>query len=284
MMEKNFGSEKSDYSMAEQLPEVISMEKDRELTLRTREMEENTIRVSRSDLTIDDSPEIRLLSEDENEMRLQLMKLCGSLEFKSATRLSDADHEDIRNADEQAFEFRMFSGMAHKILLREEEGMGGGAFVKLRDPRIFAVPRAGGQRKWDLQQAAISGDEVLEYSKRRAWGLEVPWRVKVVRLPGEGVSQGANIALSLQQQATSGKKTKPNKRLRILLRQRKKREDRLVLQAKLEAIRREEAEREKKSRKNRGKKLKKRAKEKSLKSVGAEVEHNAVTAASGSPD
>ena len=234
--------------------------------LQTAQMEE-WISVRRSALVNDHGKaQDELEPEVEKALKARLAELFGPLPPLSPGLPSDADH---RVEDEHEFEFRMFSGGAHKIVLCEDEGMGDGAFVNLRDPRIFAVPRAVGQRKAEFDQTAMSGEDVLDGAKRRAWGLEVPWRVKVLKIIGSPTSQIMNITVKMVQENTSGRRTKPNKKRRIILRENAKKAEELARRTKLEEQNKEEADKEKRSRKNREKKLKKRAKEKASKATGA---------------
>ena len=256
----------SDYSTdSSPQADVMPMEASNGLSLRTGDMKEGVC-VRRSALVDNDG-----MAQDELEpgvekaMRARLAELVGPLPALSPGPLSDADHE---NGDEQEFEFRMFSGGAHKIVLREDEGMGDGAFVNLRDPRIFAVPPAVGQRKAEFDHTAMTGEEVMEGSRRRAWGLEVPWRVTVLKVTGSPTSQVTNIVVNVARENATGKKTKHNKKRRIILRERAKKAEELARCAMLEKQNREEADKEKRSRKNREKKLKKRAKDKAIKAVG----------------
>jgi len=231
------------------------------------EKTEEGICVSRNAL-VDDGGKAQdeLDPEVEKALRTRLAELFEPLQLVfPEVMMSD---ENLRNEDDQEFEFRMFSGGVHRIVLREDEGMGDGAFVKLRDPRTFVVPRAVGQRKAEFENSAMTGEEVLERSGRRAWGLEVPWRVKILKVTESRTSQTTHIMVKVEPQYTAGKKTKPNKKRRILLRDRTKKAEEKARLTKLEEQNREEAEREKKSRKNREKKLKKRAKEKASKANG----------------
>lgn len=67
-------------------------------------------------------------------------------------------------------------------------------------------------------------------------------------------------------------KTKPGKKRRILLREKRRKKESIEAEKKAEQERREEAEREKRTRRNREKKVKKKMKEKAKKSstIGAE--------------
>ena len=140
----------------------------------------------------------------------------------------------------------------------------------------YVVGRAEGERKLGFELAALSGDDVLRMAKRRAWGLEVPWRVKIVNRTGkrkEDVGRGENltkkekghVGCGVEEADEVGGKKRPGKKRRIVLRERKKRLETLAKQTRKEMDAKEEAEREKRTRRNREKKVKRRLKEKAKK-------------------
>ena len=228
--------------------------------------------VRREALIREDEVADALDPELESELRQRLAKLFGSvtsLPAPIATRALGDD--DAETEAEQVFEFRLFEGGPRKIILQEEEGMGDGGFVAMRDPRIFVVARAEGERKAAFERAAIDGEEILKGATKRAWGLEVPWRVKVVRAPGKPAWKSHDVEVSIQVVDTDTKRKKPGKKQRIILRGRHKKAEEIARRKKAEEASKEEAEREKKTRKNRDKKLKKRMKEKAGKANGGAV-------------
>jgi hypothetical protein len=123
--------------------------------------------------------------------------------------------------------------------------------------------------------AAVSGEEVLRGRMRRNWGLEVPWRVRILR----GTSTSA-LGLKVEVRGTvtaqsadgvSERRRKPGKKRRVILRERRRK-----IEAREEARRKEregkeEAEREKRTRRNREKKVKRKMKEKALKACNPEA-------------
>lgn len=131
-----------------------------------------------------------------------------------------------------------------------------------------------GEARRRIEAAARSGEEVLRLSAGRAWGLEVPWRVKVLRVVGQKAVAGGDIRVETVDADVDGvgKRTKPGKKRRILLRERKKKVDAVAEQRRRETESKEMTEREKKSRRNREKKLKRRAKEKAKKAEGNQIE------------
>lgn len=246
-------------------------------------------RIRRSDLEASSSPPP---SEPDAELaaqyRARLAEIYGATALVSdlpAPKVSpgEREKEEEQEGAQEVFEFRLFGNdskatedadeivEAQKIILRRGDEDGGeGGFVKTRDPRVFVVERAQGERKADFQNVAVSGKDVLDAARKRAWGLEVPWRVKVIRVVGKQKLGGevSDVVIHVEDSTVSAKKKRPGKKRRILLRGRKKAREELAEKMKLDAASREEAEREKRTRRNREKKVKRRLKEKALKSSG----------------
>lgn len=213
--------------------------------------------------------------------RARLASLFSPFEFSASPQDVFSERDDVvETADgdeEKEFEFRFFAGEAvHRIVLRDEVVVKGeGGLVNMRDPRVFFVPKAVGERRLGLESMALSGEQVLKAAKRRAWGLEVPWRVKVIKvsekLSQKAVSESnedAILGVELDDSDAVNKKKKPGKKRRIILRERKKKRDELAELWRTERQRKEETEKEKRTRKNREKKLKRRMKERALKAAG----------------
>ena len=93
-------------------------------------------------------------------------------------------------------------------------------------------------RKERFAFAALSGEDVLSLARRRAWGLEVPWRVRAIRVTSVAKSKAdasSNLALKSGHSLQSGQgevrievdpsekgKRKPGKKRRIILRERQR--------------------------------------------------------------
>ena len=200
-----------------------------------------------------------------------------------------ADNSDIARQDEpdnQVYDFRLFSAAAkdghtksslapQKIILEAEHDHvsllgetiihGDGGFLREgKDPRIWTRPRASGQRLAQIQFSTISGENVLQESKRRNWGLEVPWRVKIVKqkfVSGNGLG---DISTSIAAVEECKKRKKPGKKRRMVLRMRVKKLEEERSRQEEETKQREEADKQRRMQKNREKKIKqkKRAKAK----------------------
>lgn len=169
------------------------------------------------------------------------------------------------------------------MVLTEEVVRGDGGFVKMKDPRVWFVPKAEGERWRELESVATSGEEVQEAANRRAWGLEVPWRVTVLKVSKKSIQDivyesGEGPGLVLEGDDSTARKKKPGKKKRIILRERKKKSDEIAEKMRIEKERKKiederkgENEKEKRARKNREKKLKRRAKEQALKASGGVI-------------
>ena len=189
------------------------------------------------------------------------------------------EDEEDDDAD-QVFEFRLFSGgkgedkvkaEPQKIILEDEEDEGGeGGFVRSRDPRVWIVGRAVGERKAQFETAAINGDEILRRRADRAWGLEVPWRVRVIKVREKLKTghKGEKAVKVLEEVVEEGKKKKPGKKRRVVLRQRKKKIEEDKERRRKEKELKEATEKEKRTRRNREKKVKRRLKEKAKRAGG----------------
>jgi hypothetical protein len=207
------------------------------------------------------------------------------------------EQKDGQQEQELEFEFRLFSTpttskdtngtqtKAQKILLREsEEETGEGAFIlPRRDHKFYISAKAHGEELARFKSSAVSGEDVLKAGEKRAWGLEVPWRVTVLQSTAKpnpsSNSKPTKISISESNPGTKArkegkerekrveaeKKTKPNKKRRIILRERKKKKDSAEEARRREREEREEKEREKKTRRNREKKVKRKLKEKAKK-------------------
>ncbi|KAL2067666.1 hypothetical protein VTL71DRAFT_15762 [Oculimacula yallundae] len=169
------------------------------------------------------------------------------------------------------------------IILSSSPGPREGRILSSRPLSHFIAKKADGKRKAELQYAAVSGEQVLQGRERRAWGLEVQWRVRVLRdgvlsvnvKPGQSAegdqwpsSGSTTTALRDIEVGGKSKPHKPNKKRRIFLRtQARKREIAEEARKKARAGK-EEAEKEKRTRLNRAKKVKRRLKEKAKKAEG----------------
>jgi len=171
------------------------------------------------------------------------------------------------------------------VLEVEEEELGEGGFVvQDRDPKYYFAERAVGEQKWRFENAALSGEEILDLSRRRAWGLEVPWRVRVLKTTEKSKDASGNgdqiVAIEVGDES---KRKRPGKKRRVILRQREKKKEEIKEKKRREKELKDETEREKRTRRNREKKVKKKLKEKAKKAeAGVEVVDGSIASAGDS--
>ncbi|KAG0648271.1 hypothetical protein D0Z07_5239 [Hyphodiscus hymeniophilus] len=232
----------------------------------------------------------------EAELRARLASIYGPLSDHlisgsgAYNEPADFDTEDRASVEhgQQEFEFRLFSTsgagrsvneedvVAQKVLLNgdDEEDGDGGFVVKDRNRGYYFAEKAFGERQMGFEIMALSGNDVLSRARRRAWGLEVPWRVRVLHA-GKTEVGGVLNEMGPEEREKDAKRRRPGKKRRITLRQRQKLRQELQQQKKAEMEAKEEAEREKRTRRNREKKVKKKMKEKAKKADSTmEVDSN----------
>lgn len=120
-------------------------------------------------------------------------------------------------------------------------------------------------------EAAISGEDVLAGLRKRARGLEVPWRVRVLKVGFGGQRELGEVSACIDAETEiRGKRKKPGKKRRIASRKDSKIKREEDERKKTVTNAREEAERQKRVRRNREKKLKRKAKERAKKKDGGD--------------
>lgn len=218
--------------------------------------------------------------ETEAQLKSRLAAIYGDVEIDNEAT-NEVDEEPLGqndkgegNEEDEAFDFRLFStskneekkkegASVQRIILNDEQVLGDGAFVRQRDPSFYIREKATGERKQEIESVAVSGEDVLRGKERRNWGCEVPWRVTVIR--ASRLENGAIVQHPDAESGADGKKKKPGKKRRIMLRIRMKKKVEATEKKKAEAEAKEAALREKKTRRNREKKVKRKMKEKAEK-------------------
>ncbi|KAF7955056.1 uncharacterized protein EAE97_000315 [Botrytis byssoidea] len=247
-------------------------------------------RVRRSDLytrSSSSSPEPPSPIDPDISARFhnQLASLYGPISFQSCATGNASNPESINDAphspplgdnQDQAeeFDFRLFSNVQEGKIVLKEEAIDKGIFVvQERDKSYYFTGPIEGQRKEKYAIAAISGENILEGRGKRYWGLEVPWRVRVVKIGVGGQKKlGSNGLLGARNSSNVEKRRKLGKKKRILMRERRR-----AIEAQEQAMTREkeskeEADKERRARKNREKKVKRKAKEKALKAAAGGID------------
>lgn len=206
------------------------------------------------------------------------------------TPMQDQLPQEQEEEEAPEFEFRLFSTSApSKIVLpsKEEEEGAGETVIADRPLSYYIRGELTPEQQEQFQAAAVTSQDIYSWAKQRAWGLEVPWRVKkiIVSVKGKG-AEGAEALygqpivtgteVQQQQQETAGgeqqqekkKKKRLGKKGRIAFRIKEKARKEKEEAEQKEKMTKEEHLKEKKKRLNREKKLKRRQKEKEKKMAG----------------
>ncbi|KAF9881293.1 hypothetical protein CkaCkLH20_01443 [Colletotrichum karsti] len=184
----------------------------------------------------------------------------------------DAEMTEAVAAEPEEFEFRLFStAPATKIALVDEDELafeGEGDMVRKRPLSYYLALEATPEEQAGFEEAAVSGEDVLERAKQRWWGMETPWRVIRVET---GAKKGDTTTSKKdgESEEAAARRRRPGKRKRIALRMKEREKKKKAEEEEKAKMGKEEALKEKKKRINRLKKLRKRKKDKEAKQGGA---------------
>lgn len=128
--------------------------------------------------------------------------------------------------------------------------------------------KAEGRDRERLESMAVSGADILTGIQKRAWGLEVPWRVRVIKVQGKKKEVEDELKEKID---LSRKKKKAGKKRRILIREKGRRAEEARRKREEGEKDKEEREKEKRTRRNREKKVKRKMKEKAKKAGGVDA-------------
>lgn len=145
--------------------------------------------------------------------------------------------------------------------------------IRGRPLSYYLVTDLSPEKKQQYEMAAVSGEDVIERSKERAWGLELPWRVitiKATRKPASKQGGGAEAVAHVEDDQPA-KRKRPGKKRRTAMRIKARAMAQAEEAAKQKMAEKEEHVKDKKKRLNRLKKLRRRAKKKTEKGGGDEA-------------
>ncbi|PSR90822.1 hypothetical protein BD289DRAFT_473276 [Coniella lustricola] len=203
----------------------------------------------------------------------------------------DGAGEEHEDKHEEEFEFRLFSTSAKttapaKVILTasddEDADMGDGAFTVPARPRAYYL--LGEPTVEELERyrcAAVAGEDIVLGARKRAWGMERPWRVVRITASGEaikgdnaeakpGSTRRPKTGADNEEKGQQEKRKRPGKKRRIAMRVRTKAEQVKKENEDKQKMSKEEHLAEKKKRLNRERKLKRRAKEREKKATGGD--------------
>ncbi len=251
----------------------------------------------------DSSPEVEDAAEAA-ELRAKLnarLSSLFSLDAQPAPTANEPDAQD-QNQDQEEdepaeFAFRLFSAptgtataaaeVQKVVLIPDDE-----AEVPYTGPALSQRPLSSyirgpltAREEEQFLQAAVTGADVQTWAGRRAWGLEVPWRVtRISVVVGKGqqpTQQGGAVGVEEKKKCK-----RPGKKSRIVLRKKEKAKKEAAAAADKQRVTKEEHLKEKKKRLNRERKLKRRQKEreKKLASKGEGAEGGGDASSDGGSD
>lgn len=149
----------------------------------------------------------------------------------------------------------------------------GGFLIPWRNSRYFFTGQITPLERRRFELAAVSGEDIQRGLLVRHTGLEVPWRVSVIKqqVSRRKISEAKDVGIEDENHPTVGKRKRMGKKMRILHRKREKIRKELLLLEQEKLASKAAAEREKKTKRNKEKQLKKRAKEKAKKAGQVDV-------------
>ncbi|CAK1361566.1 hypothetical protein CB0940_03073 [Cercospora beticola] len=210
---------------------------------------------------------------------LPAIKSLQEFDFVHHETLPDAHDQEQENDAEDGLEFQLFAPPAGKT-----ENASGIAKIRLdspdltnaepglvnpnRDPRYYFTSGSSPEEQQNFEAAAMSGQDILNQSRRSWPGMAYPW--KVLHLPKTKKQQkilAPSDALytklighqSVQKRTRPGKKARVAVRTKLVAAKTKQEEKQKAAELK------EAEEREKRTRRNREKKVKKKNREKAKK-------------------
>lgn len=197
--------------------------------------------------------------------------------------------QDEDKLEEEEFEFRLFSTSSKtaapaKVVLTasddEDAAPGDGVFTVPERPLSYYVAGEPTPEQLHMfRQSALAGDDIVLGARKRAWGLERPWRIMRIGglakpVQGSSSAKGSTgkvylmATLPMSNEDEKEKRKRPGKKRRIATRIKAKAEKEKREAADKQKMTKEEHLQEKKKRLNREKKLKRRAKEREQKLAG----------------
>ncbi|KAI1498231.1 hypothetical protein F5X99DRAFT_338581 [Biscogniauxia marginata] len=197
--------------------------------------------------------------------------------------------EGTGQTGEETFAFRLFRDEepSHTVVLPRDDELirpGDGGFVVPKRPISYyfanSPPPETARR---FRQAAVSADYLLEDAKRKRWGLEKPWKVTSITITARKGGHDQNSESQMRED-TAGKRKRPGKKRRIILRIREKAKQEREEEAKRKLVEKGQHLMDKKKRLNREKKLKRRAKAREAKQAGGGDRASAKSSRESSPE
>lgn len=193
-------------------------------------------------------------------------------EPKTPTEGSPTKENDEDEDEDEVYAFRLFSaaGPAPQVVLENTNRVVEGKMTRGRPLSYYLVTDLPPEKKQQYEMAAVSGEDVIERSKMRAWGLELPWRVRTIKVTRKAGRREGEAAAHVED-GQAAKRKRPGKKRRTAMRIKARAEAQAEEAAKQKMAEKEEHVKDKKKRMNRLKKMRRRAKKKTEKGAGGEA-------------
>ncbi|KAK5658502.1 hypothetical protein OQA88_1894 [Cercophora sp. LCS_1] len=206
-------------------------------------------------------------SEREAELRAKLnAQLSSLLQLDVQTDdvlMQDDDEKTVVQSppEQEEFEFRLFSTLEPSkiVLVNPEDEKHNGPPISVRPISFYVRGELSPEERERFEHAAVNANQILAEAKKRAWGLEVPWRVTRIIVRGKQQTRSDG-----KDGETKGRK-RPGKKRRIAIRIKTKAAREKAEAEEKQKMTKEEHLREKKKRLNRAKQIKRRQKAKEQK-------------------
>lgn len=239
-----------------------------------------------ADIVVDKAPPV---SASKPPSRVQRRASGAAREASREASSDDDDDDDMDDAasddqsdggeddDREEYEFNLFGGATGaptKVVLEDDSKPKGDGGLEARHPRAFYLAeKLSDKERSNLLFAAVTGEQVLERSRQRWWGMEYPWRVTHIKTVTRTAPDGTTQTKATPDDIEARKmKRRPGKKTRIAQRTRERKKKEKAEQAEKKAKEKEEQVKEKKMRMNRLKKLRKRAKNREQKAAAKGAE------------
>lgn len=191
---------------------------------------------------------------------------------------SPSDSDDSMGEDQpdtgdddgrEEYDFCLFGGTGAptKVVLEDDSRPRGEGGLEISRPRTFYLAStASAEDKRRYLYAAVTGDQVLERSRQRWWGMEYPWRVTHITTTVKTAPDG-KVQVQAVSEEEKGKRRRPGKKRRLAVRKKDRAQKQKEEAVAKKAEEKEEHIKEKKKRMNRLKKMRKRAKNREAKAA-----------------
>lgn len=217
-----------------------------------------------------------IVTKPKVEERKKDEELSSDEESEPKTPAEASPAKEGGEDDDEVYAFRLFStaGPAPQVVLENMNRVVEGKMIRGRPLSYYLVTELSPEKKQQFEMAAVSGEDVIERSKVRAWGLELPWRVTTIKTTRKIAikrGRGGAEAVAHVEDDQPAKRKRPGKKRRTAMRIKARAEAQAEEAAKQKRAEKEEHVKDKKKRMNRLKKLRRRAKKKTEKGGGGEA-------------